>query len=132
MTRAEFLAHVQKYADLSSTKEAERWSLAVLVSLMHLLDEAELRRQFVAQLPGFFKSRLQEEPPRGLVMDREAFLQHVAAALDTHVAGAERAVRSVYGAVKAAVSRGQITKLEAHLPEDLVTFLKGGHERTSA
>lgn len=123
MRKDEFLARVQQAGGLGSAGEAERWSVAVLTALSHLFPDPEIRRHFIAQLPGFLKNRLRHEPPRGLVMDREAFVQHVAAALGTHAPEAERALAAVYRALKAAVSPGQLAAVEAHLPGDLARFL---------
>ncbi len=124
MTRKDFLAQVQGIGDGVTTKEAERWSVAVLVALSQLVSDTALRRHFATQLPGFVKSRILEEPPESLLMDREALLQHIASALGTHVPEAQRALRAVYRAVKAAVAPGQITAFEAHIPRDIVTALE--------
>jgi uncharacterized protein (DUF2267 family) len=124
MTREEFLERVQTTGALASQTEAERWSAAATRALAQLLPESELRRHFVSQLPGFLKSRLQDHPPPALSMDREALIQHVAAALDAHAAQGERALRTVYGVLKQAVSPGQIAEFEAHVPGDVALFLR--------
>ena len=124
MKRDDFLARVQKTGVLPGRKEAERWSTEVLRALTHLLSEAEIRRHFISQLPGFLKARLRDEPPHVLLMDREAFLQHVASALGTHVPGATPAVRVVYDVLKEALSPGQIAEFEAHVPKDIALFLE--------
>jgi uncharacterized protein (DUF2267 family) len=125
MRKNDFLRRIQDDGALPSRQAAEQWAVEVAAALLRLLGEAEMRRHFVSQLPGFLKSRLLQEPPHPLAMDREAFLQHVASRLDTHVPGAERAVRAVCGALKAAVSPGQIADLERHLPRDLAALLEG-------
>ncbi|MBI4588936.1 MAG: DUF2267 domain-containing protein [Candidatus Rokubacteria bacterium] len=120
----EFLARVQELGALPSPKEANRWTTAVLRALAHLLPEAQVRRHFIAQLPRALKSGLLVEPPRALLMDREAFLQHVAAALGVHAPEGERALRTVYRVLKEAVSPGQITQFEAHIPNDIAAYLR--------
>ncbi len=124
MKRDEFLARVQRSGALSSRKEAERWSTAALRALTELLSESEPRRHFVAQLPGFLKSRLRDEPSPALRMDRDALVQHVGAALGTHAPEGARALRIVYRVLKEAVSPGQIAEFETHIPKDVVAFLE--------
>jgi uncharacterized protein (DUF2267 family) len=124
MRADDFFERVQRSGSLSSVEEAEQWSTAVLRSLTHLLPDAESRRHFVSQLPGPLKSRLLDEPPRSLSMDRDAFLQHLASALGVHAPTAERALRVVYAVVKEAVSAGEIDDLEAHVPRDIAALLK--------
>jgi uncharacterized protein (DUF2267 family) len=123
MTREEFLEQVQKAGALASEEEAERWSAAAMQALAQLMPETELRRHFISQLPGFLKSRLQDHPPPALIMDRDALIQHVAASLEAHAAEGERALRAVYRVLRQAVSPGQITEFEAHVPRDVVLFL---------
>jgi len=125
MNTKDFVERVQYSADLPSRKEAERWSLAVLTSLNHLLPNSETRRHFVSQLPGRLKSRLRDEPPRSLLLNRDAFLQHLGSALGTHAPGAETALRAVYGVLKQAVSEGEIADFEAHLPKEIAALLEG-------
>lgn len=122
MKGAEFLSRVQVTGGIDAD-EAERWTLGVLRALTHLLGKAEARRHFVTQLPGPFKSALLEEAPHALVMDREAFLQHVAAQLESHVPEARRAVRAVYHVLREALSPGQIADFEAHVADDIVALL---------
>ncbi len=124
MKRDDFLARVQKAGALQNRKEAERWSTEVLRALTHLVPEADRRRHFISQLPGLLKARLTAEAPHVLLMDREAFLQHVAAALGTHVPGAERALRVVYDVLKEALSPGQIREFETHIPKDIAVLLE--------
>lgn len=124
MTAEDFVARVQQSGALPSRKEAEQWSAAVLTSLSHLLPDSETRRHFVSQLPGRLKSRLLDEPPRSLLMDRDAFLQHLGSALGTHAPGAEMALRAVYNVLKQAVSAGEIADFEAHIPKDIAAFLE--------
>jgi uncharacterized protein (DUF2267 family) len=124
MTRPEFLSRVQQAAGLESPKEAERQSVAVVTALSHLLPDSETRRHFAAQLPGFLKSRLVEEQPRGLVLTRDAFLQHLGRALGVHAPEAERALTAVYGVLREAVSASQIDDLGAHLPREIAGLLE--------
>jgi uncharacterized protein (DUF2267 family) len=77
----------------------------------------------ITQLPGTLKARLLNEPPGAVLMDLNAFLQHVAAGLDTHAPGGERAVRVVYRALGEAVSPGELARVKAYLPKDVVRFL---------
>ena len=126
MTKVEFLRQVQTRGGLTSPKEAERCSAAAIRGLTQLMPEPELRRHFISQLPGFLKSRLRDEPPPALQMDRDAFVQHVAATLDTHATEGERVVRAVWSVLKDAVSPGQIAEFEAHVPKDIVAFLDRG------
>lgn len=124
MRAEDFVTHVQQSATLSSRTEAERWVAAVLTSLSHLLPDSEARRHFVSELPGPLKSRLLEEEPRSLLMDRDGFLQHVASRLGTHAHEAETALRAVYGVLKQAVSAGEIADFEAHIPKDIAALLE--------
>ena len=124
MNMKDFVERVQHSADLPSRKEAERWSVVVLTSLSHLLPNSETRRHFRSQLPGRLKSRLLDEPPRSLLLNRDAFLQHLGSALGTHAPGAETALGAVYGVLKQAVSEGEIAHFEAHIPEDIAALLE--------
>jgi uncharacterized protein (DUF2267 family) len=124
MKHSEFLTRVQERGALLTPEEAERWSIEVLRALTHLLSEAEMRRHFISQLPSPLKSKLLAEIPRALLMDREAFIQHVASTLGTHAPDGERAIRTVYRVLREAVSPGQIAEFEAHIPKEIATFLK--------
>ena len=124
MKTEDFVARVQQSESLSSRTEAERWVAAVLTSLSHLLPDSETRRHFVSQLPGRLKSRLLDEAPRSLLMDRDAFLQHLGSGLGTHAPAAETALRAVYGVLKQAVSAGEIADFEAHIPKDIAALLE--------
>ena len=123
MRAKDFVTRVQQSAGLSSRTEAERWVAAVLTSLSHLLPDSETRRHFVSQLPGHLKSRLLDEAPRSLLMDRDVFLQHLGSQLGTHAHQAETALRAVYGVLKQAVSAGEIADFEAHISKDIVALL---------
>ncbi len=57
-------------------------------------------------------------------MERDAFLQHIASGLGTHVHDAERALRVVYGVVREAVSAGQIAELEATVSRPIGAYLE--------
>jgi uncharacterized protein (DUF2267 family) len=70
------------------------------------------------------KSRLLDEAPRSLLMDRDTFLQHLGSGLGTHAPEAEIALRAVYGVLKQAISPGEIAALEAHIPKDIVALLE--------
>jgi uncharacterized protein (DUF2267 family) len=109
---------------LANHEEAERWSRAVLAALSHLAPDSETRRQLITQLPGFLKTPLLTETPRPLLMDGEALIQHLAAALDIHARAAERAVRAVYGVLRKAVSAGELTDFEAKVPPDAARLLR--------
>ncbi len=124
MTKREFLSRVQRTAGLDSPKEAERRSTAVVTALGHLLADSQTRRHFASQLPGFLKSRLIEEQPRGLVLTRDAFLQHLGRALGVHAPEAERTFTAVFGVLREAVSAGQIDDLRAHLPRAIAGLLE--------
>lgn len=124
MNMRDFVARVQHSSDLPNPKEAERWSVAVLTSLNHLLPDSETRRHFVSQLPGRLKSRVRDDPPRSLLLNCDAFLQHLGSALGTHAPRAESALRAVYGVLKQAVSEGEIANLEAHMPKEVATLLQ--------
>ena len=97
---------------------------AVLSALSRLAPDSQTRRQFVTQLPGVVKARVLAMPPHPLVMDREALIQHVAAALDAHAPEAERALRAVYAVVRAAVSQGELEDFEAKIPADVAVLLR--------
>ncbi len=124
MNKRDFLSRVQQSAGLESTKEAERRSVAVVTALSHVLPDSEARRHFASQLPGFLKSRLAEERPRGLLLTGDAFLQHLGSALGVHAPEAERTLTSVFGVLRDAVSRGQVGDLEAHLPREIAALLE--------
>ena len=124
MNKPEFLSRVQRAAALPTAKEAERWSVEVVRALVHGLSDSEARRHFASQLPGFLKSRIREDPPRNVAMTRDAFLQHLGAALEMHAPDAERALAAVFGVLKDAVSAGQIADLEAHLPGQIAALLE--------
>jgi uncharacterized protein (DUF2267 family) len=98
--------------------------VAVLTTLSHVLPDSETRRHFASQLPGFLKSRLAEERPRGLVLTGDAFLQHLGRVLGVHAPEAERALTSVVGVLREAVSAGQVGDLEAHLPKEIAALLE--------
>ncbi|MBI3028068.1 MAG: DUF2267 domain-containing protein [Candidatus Rokubacteria bacterium] len=89
-----------------------------------MLPDRHKRRRLITQLPGTLKARLLDEPPGALLMDLDAFLQHVAAGLGTHTSGGKRAVRIVYRALREAVSPGELAKAEAHLPKEVAGFLE--------
>lgn len=124
MTGKEFLSRVQRAGALPGQRDAERWSTVVVSALTHLLPDPETRRHFVSQLPGFLKSHVLAEKPRSMLMDRDAFLQHVGAALGVHAPEAERAFRAVYGVLRQTVSAGEIADLEGHVPADIAAFLR--------
>ena len=65
MNKQTFLLRVQQSAVLLSSKEAERWTVAVLTGLSHVRPDSEARRHFASQLPGFLKSCLHGEHPAG-------------------------------------------------------------------
>ncbi len=132
MNKLEFLSRVQQSAGLESSQEAERRSVAVLTALSHVLPDSEARRHFASQLPGFLKSRLAEERPRGLLLTRDAFLQHLGRALGVHAPEAERALTAVFGVLREAVSAGQVGDLEAHLPKEIAALLEGGGHSPSS
>jgi uncharacterized protein (DUF2267 family) len=123
MEETEFLARIQALGGLPSREEADRWAMTVLLALIRLLPDRHKRRRLVTQLPGTVKARLLAEPPGALLMDLDTFLQHVAAGLGTHAPEGERALRVVYRALREAVSAGDLAKVEAHLPRDVVGFL---------
>jgi len=124
MNKRNFLLRVQQSAALPSSKEAERWTIAVLTVLSHVLPDSEARRHFASQLPGFLKSRLHAEPPRGLRMTRDAFLQHLGATLGVHAPEAERALTAVFGVFREAISAGEVADLEARLPREIAALLE--------
>jgi uncharacterized protein (DUF2267 family) len=126
MNKREFLSRVQQAAGPESPKQAERQSVAVLTALTHVPPDAEARRHFAAQLPGFLKSRLTEERPRGLLLTRDAFLQHLGRSLGVHAPEAGRVFTAVFGVLRDAVSAGQVGDLEAHLPKEIAALLGGG------
>ena len=123
MKKQEFLALVRAAGALSDSREAERWSRAVLSALCDLAPDSETRRQFLTQLPGFLKTALLAERPRSLLMTREAFVQHIGAALGVHAPEAERALKVVYPVLGQAVSAGELADFEARLPEEIAAFL---------
>ncbi len=123
MKKVEFVAQVQAAGELSSAKEAERWSRAVLMALVDLAPDSETRRQFITQLPGFLKTSLLAEAPRTLLMDHEALLQRIGAALETHAPEAERALTCVWSVLRKAVSAGELADFQARVPKDVASYL---------
>jgi uncharacterized protein (DUF2267 family) len=123
MDEGEFLARIQQLGGLPGREEADRWAMTVLRALIHLLPDRHKRRRLITQLPGTIKSRLLAEPPGAFLMDLDTFLQHVAAGLGAHAPEGARAVHAVYGALREAVSPGELVKAEAHLPRGVVGFL---------
>jgi uncharacterized protein (DUF2267 family) len=123
MTKQEFVREVQVSGRLPGPREAERWARCVVDTLAQLAPDSETRRQFVTQLPGFLKAHLRSEPPPLIVMDREALIQHVGAALGVHAHEAQRALTTVWQVVRTAVSPGEIADFEARIPPDIAALL---------
>jgi uncharacterized protein (DUF2267 family) len=123
MNKTQFLAQVKTAGGLSSAKEAERWSKAVLTALADLAPDSETRRQLITQLPAFLKTQLLDEPPRGLLMDHEAFTQRIGAALGAHASTAEKALTAVWGVLRRAISAGELADFQARIPKDVAAHL---------
>lgn len=123
MTRQEFLREVQEAGELPGPKDAERWARCVVDALAQLAPDSQTRRQFVTQLPGFLKTHLRSEPPSLIVMDREALIQHVGAALGVRAPEAQRALATVWRVVRKAVAPGEIADFETRIPPDVAAFL---------
>jgi len=124
VNKDEFLARVQAAGAFPSLKEAELRSKVVASALAGITPDAETRRHFATQLPGFLKSHLLAERPRSLRMTPDAFLQHIGRALRAHVPEARRTLRAVYGILKAAVADGEIADFEARIPKDIAALLR--------
>lgn len=56
---------------------------------------------------------MQAETPSPLMMDREALIQHIAAAPDVHVPEGRRALLAVWSVLRRSVSQGEIAEFEA-------------------
>jgi uncharacterized protein (DUF2267 family) len=123
VTTQEFLAAVQRAGGPTTRKDAEQWIGAVLRALVQLAPDTETRRQFITQLPGPLKAPLLAEPAHPLLMNREAFIGHVGAALDIHAPEAERAVHAVYSALRLAISGNELAEFEARVPRDVAALL---------
>jgi uncharacterized protein (DUF2267 family) len=123
MKRTAFISQVQAAAGLPSAKEGERWSKAVLIALLDLAPDSGTRRQFITQLPGFLKTSLLAEPPRGLLMDHETLLHRIGAALGVHAAEAERALSCVWRVLCKAISAGERDDFLARVPKDVASYL---------
>ena len=126
MDKSQFLTAVRSAGAAESTREAEMVAMAVTRSLAQLLSDPAERRHFIAQLPGFLKTPLREEPPASLAMDREALIQHVAAALGTHASRATQALHAVWKVLRSAVSPGELAAFERAVPSEIVAFLEAG------
>lgn len=124
MNEQQFLDAVQAAAGLSSRQDARQWSTAVAAALADLAPDSETRRQFITQLPGALKARLQADRRPALVMDREALIQHVGAALDLRAPEARRALLAVWSVIRSAVSAGEIADFTARVPDDVAAFLQ--------
>lgn len=125
MNKPEFLARVQAAGELSSAKDAQRWSEAVLTALVDLAPDSETRRQFITQLPGFLKTPLRDKAPRTLLMDHEGLLQRIGAALGAHASEAERALTCVWSVLRKSISAGEIADFQARVPHDVASYLAG-------
>jgi uncharacterized protein (DUF2267 family) len=123
LKKAAFLAQIQASGRLSSPKDAERWSKAVLIALADIAPDSETRRQFIAQLPVFLKTAVLAEPPRALLMDHDALLQRIGAALGAHASEAERALTSVWSVLGKAISAGEIADFQARIPKEISAYL---------
>jgi uncharacterized protein (DUF2267 family) len=123
MKKTEFLAQVKAASGLPSVKEAERWSKVVLIALIDLAPDSETRRHFISQLPGFLKTPLLAEPPRALIMDHDALIQHIGAALEAHASEAERALTCVWSVLRKAISAGEVADFQARVPQDVASYL---------
>jgi uncharacterized protein (DUF2267 family) len=124
MNDQDFLSEVRAAAELPSATEAERWSKAVASALVDLAPDSETRRHLITQLPGFLKSHLRAQPVRSLLMDREAVIQHVGAALDLHAPAARRATLAVWSVIRRAVAPGELRDFAARVPRDVATLLE--------
>jgi uncharacterized protein (DUF2267 family) len=120
----QFLSEVQAAAGLPTRKEAERWAKAVVSALADAAPDAETRRQLITQLPRVLKTHLHTETHPALVMDREALIQHVGAALGVHAPEARRALLAVWGVIRRAVSAGELADFEARVPRDVAGLLE--------
>jgi uncharacterized protein (DUF2267 family) len=124
VTDQEFLTDVQAAVGLATRKDAERWAKAVVGALADLAPDPETRRQFITQLPRVVKSHLQMETRPALAMDREALIQHVAAALGVHAPEGRRALLAVWRVVRNAVAAGELADFESRVPPDVAAFLE--------
>jgi uncharacterized protein (DUF2267 family) len=124
MKEREFLSEVQAGAGLRNREAARRWALAVTGAVADLAPDSETRRRFITQLPRFLKSALQARAPRALLMDRDALIQHVGAALDIHARDAQQAMLVVWTVTRKAVSAGEIADFEARMPRDVAALLR--------
>jgi uncharacterized protein (DUF2267 family) len=109
---------------LRNREAARRWALAVTGAVADLAPDSETRRRFITQLPRFLKSALQARAPRALLMDRDALIQHVGAALDIHARDAQQAMLVVWTVTRKAVSAGEIADFEARMPRDVAALLR--------
>lgn len=124
MNDREFIEAVRVAARAPSGKEAARWSQVVATALADVAPDSQTRRQFITQLPDSLKSHVQSQTPRGLVMDAEAFVQHVGALLDLHARDAERVLLAVWSVVRRAVSAGELADFEGRVPARLAALLR--------
>ena len=120
----QFLSEVQAAAGLSTRKDAERWAKAVAGALADLAPDSQTRRRFISQLPRVLKSALQAQTRPALMMDREALIQHVGAALDVHAPDARRALVVVWSVIRRSVSAGEIAEFGARVPKDVAALLE--------
>ena len=58
------------------------------------------------------------------MMDREALIQHVAAALDVPAPEGRRALLALWGVLRRSVSQGEIAAFQAPLPRDIAALLE--------
>jgi uncharacterized protein (DUF2267 family) len=124
MKEQEFIANVQSVAGLTTRKEAMRWSVAVAAAIVDLAPDAEARRHLITELPGFLKSHLRARAPHPLAMDAEALIQHIGAALDLHAPDARRALLTVWGVMRRAISPGAVAAFEARVPRNVAALLE--------
>ena len=124
MKDQQFLSEVQAAAGLPTREEAERWAKAVVGALADLAPDSETRRQLISQLPRVLKAHLQAETRPAVLMDGEALIQHVGAALGVHAPEARRALLAVWSVLRRAVSSGEIADFEARVPRDVAALLE--------
>ena len=123
MRNEDFIARAQGAVALGSPKDALRIARTVLVALADLLPDSESRRRFATQLPGALKAHVASQSPRSLLMDLNAFLQHVGAGLGARAPEAARVVRAVWSVVREAVAAGEVADFQARVPKDIAAWL---------
>lgn len=130
MKHDEFIGKVQHAARLASREDAERATRVVLETL---------RQRLGGGLPGNVASQLPPEigrhldgPGDGERFDSDEFFRRVSVAEEADLPDAVHHVRSVLEVLGEAVSRPELERIHAQLPDDYARMFAGSEGRMPA